>query len=335
MPLKPGILTQLYREQQAQQQAQGQSPQTAPAPRAPQEEPPEQKEERIVQIPLDALEDFPKELHPFRPATAERLGELKQDILTNGILAPLLVREVAPERYQILAGHNRKRAASMANYRNVPCIVKDVTDDEAINIMLSDNLYQRDDLLPSEKAFAYKLQLETMQRKAGRPSAENGATTLPHFQGKKTRDIIAEKSGESHEQVRKYIRLTYLIPELLQKVDDKAIGFQIGVTLSYLTEEAQETVYTYYFIDNTNQHIDQSLANDLRTIDSDPDQCITPELLDILAQQRAERRFRQVKVQMKDIRKYFSPEVSKEDVVETIEKALDYYYHNRQLGGTT
>ena len=340
MPLKEGIYDLLYKE--AVQNAEGtkaaREPETTANP------PPT---EQLVQLPVDALEDFPADIHPFRPAGAERLEQLRQDIVLNGILAPLLVRPLENGNYQILAGHNRKRAAVLAHYDQVPCIIKDVDDADAISIMLSDNLTQREDLLPSEKARAYKMQLDNMKRRPGRPrnSAQtepnldqdaadlNCATTLHNLESKRSREILAEGSGESHEQIRKYIRLNYLSEDLLQKVDDQAIGLQIGCTLSYLTEEAQETVYTYYFVDNKGQHIDQSLASELRTIDADPAQEITVEVLDQLAQERAERRFRVVKIQMKGIRQYFRPDVTKEEVAQVIEDAVAFYYEHRQLGG--
>lgn len=333
MQYKAGVIEQMYRKQQAEYEARKAQKALEEQQSLPVSNMGNPTAGQLVQLPVDSLEDFPAEIHPFHPATAVRLEELRQDIITNGILAPLLVRQIAPGRYQILAGHNRRRAAKLAKYDNVPCIVKNVTDDEAINIMLSDNLYQREDLLPSEKAYAYKLKLETMRRKAGRPKAENNVPSGHNSLVGKSREILAAESPDSNTQIQRYIRLTQLSKDLLNKVDSQAIGLQIGATLSYLSPEAQETVYTYYFVDNTSQHIDQSLANELRTIDSDPDQLITPEVLDRLATERAERRFRQVKVQMKDIRKYFRPEVTKEDVVETIEKALAFYYENRQLGG--
>lgn len=285
----------------------------------------------IIQVlPIDLLDDFPQSIHPFRPASAERLELLKDDIVQHGILSPLLVRSVNGGRYQILAGHNRKRAALLAKYTSVPCIIKDGSDDEAINIMLSDNLMQRDDLLPSEKAFAYKLKLEAMRRRQGE---RTDLTSVPSGQklGMTSRELLASNSPDSNTQIQRYIRLTELSESLLKKVDDQAIGIQIGGTLSYLSPKAQEVVYTYYFVDNTSQHIDQSLANEIRAIDADPLRNVTVEELDRLAAERAERKFRLVKVQMKDIRKYFKADVTKEEVIQAIEDALAFYYENRQL----
>ena len=124
--------------------------------------------------------------------------------------------------YQMVSGHRRKFASELAELPTVPCIVRELTDDEVIIIMVDSNL-QREQVLPSEKAFAYNLKLDAMKRQAGRPSKENGATVLPHFSGKKSRQILAEQSGESHEQIRKYIRLTNLIPEILEMVDNSVL----------------------------------------------------------------------------------------------------------------
>ena len=202
-------------------------------------QPPEPPKEQLVQLPLTQLEDFPADRHPFRPGSDSRIQQLRQDIVLNGVLSPLLVRSLGQGHYQILAGHNRKRAAALANYTKVPCIIRDVNEDEAVNIMLSDNLMQRDDLLPSEKAFAYKMKLEAMKRQGQRADLTSGQV------GPKLRsdEQLALDSGESRKQVQRFIRLTELIPALLEKVDEQAIGLTIGCTLSYLTDAAQEVVY--------------------------------------------------------------------------------------------
>lgn len=333
------------REASAQEQAAAQAPPLAAQP----------PKEQIIFLPLNRLEDFPQELHPFHPPSEKRIEEIRADIVQNGILAPLLVRDLGDERYQILAGHTRKKAAELAHYETVPCIIKQADDEETINIMLSDNLLQREGLLPSEKAYAYKLKLDTMKRQAGRPRKGNGGQVDPYFSKEentdgfpstensvppghhsimgKSRELLATNSPDSNTQIQRYIRLTYLSRELLQKVDEQAIGLQIGGTLSYLTEASQDLIYTYYFVDNKDQHIDQTLADELRTIDADPAQELTVAVLDRLATERTERRFKVVKIQMKDIRKYFQPDVKKEEVAKIIEEALDFYYSHRQLGG--
>lgn len=357
MQYKDGIWKKIYEE--AVEKVEREQREAAEQERAAAQAPPEAAqppEEQIISLPLNSLEDFPQELHPFHPASEKRIEEIRADIVQNGILAPLLVRNLGDGRYQILAGHTRKKAAELAHYETVPCIIKQADDEEAINIMLSDNLLQREDLLPSEKAYAYKLRLDTMKRQGKRTdltSCQNGTklaenngvdqedyqmdtTCSPSgnkLQGKKSSIELAEKVGESKNQIFRYIRLTFLSKDLLQKVDEQAIGLQIGATLSYLTAAAQELIFSYYFVDHKNQHIDQALADELRTIDADPAQELTVAVLDRLAVERAERRFKVVKIQMKNIRKYFQPDVKKEEVAKVIEEALDFYYSHRQLGG--
>ena len=331
MQYKDGIWKKIYEE--AVEKVEREQREAAEQERAAAQAPPEAAqppEEQIISLPLNSLEDFPQELHPFHPASEKRIEEIRADIVQNGILAPLLVRDLGDRRYQILAGHTRKKAAELAHYETVPCIIKQADDEEAINIMLSDNLLQREELLPSEKAFAYKMRLEAMNRQGQRSDLTSSQT------GTKLRSDaeLAEKVGESRNQIQRYIRLTFLSKELLQKVDEQAIGLQIGATLSYLTAAAQELIFSYYFVDHKNQHIDQALADELRTIDADPAQELTVAVLDRLAVERAERRFKVVKIQMKDIRKYFQPDVKKEEVAKVIEEALDFYYSHRQLGNT-
>lgn len=357
MQYKDGIWKKIYEE--AVEKVEREQREAAEQERAAAQAPPEAAqppEEQIISLPLNSLEDFPQELHPFHPASEKRIEEIRADIVQNGILAPLLVRDLGDGRYQILAGHTRKKAAELAHYETVPCIIKQADDEEAINIMLSDNLLQREELLPSEKAFAYKMRLEAMKRQAGRPRKENGGQLSLRFSKDenmdvfpsrensvpsghhsimgKSRELLATNSPDSNTQIQRYIRLTFLSKDLLQKVDEQAIGLQIGATLSYLTAATQELIFSYYFVDHKNQHIDQALADELRTIDADPAQELTVAVLDRLAVERAERRFKVVKIQMKNIRKYFQPDVKKEEVAKVIEEALDFYYSHRQLGNT-
>ena len=161
----------------------------------------------VTDLPAAEISDFPN--HPFKVRMDESMVELTESVKERGVLSPVLVRPMPDGGYQMVAGHRRKRAAELAELPTIPCIVRELTDDEATIIMVDSNL-QREQVLPSEKAFAYKMKLDAMKRQAGRPSKENGATVLPHFSGKKSRQILAEQSGESHEQIRKYIRLTNL-----------------------------------------------------------------------------------------------------------------------------
>ena len=196
--------------------------------------------EQIAMLPLDVLEDYPAELHPFHPASAARLESLRESIVQNGILAPLLVRDLGDGRYQILAGHNRKRAAKLAGYSEVPCIIKDVDDIDANNIMLADNLNHRPELLPSEKAMAYKMMLDNMRKRQGErtdlTSCQNGTKLAETRADQK----LSKNSTDSARQIQRYIRLTYLIPQLLELVDAGKLKLVAGSDISFLPQNIQE-----------------------------------------------------------------------------------------------
>ena len=195
-----------------------------------QEERDEAKLSKIRDIPLEEIDDFPD--HPFQVREDEDMFQLVESIKERGVITPATVRQKEDGRYELISGHRRKRACELAGFETLRCEVVDLDRDEATILMVESN-FQRSQILPSEKAHAYKMRLDAMKRQAGRPSKENGATVLPHLQGKKSREILAAESGESHEQIRKYIRLTNLVPELLEFVDEGRIKMRPAVELSY------------------------------------------------------------------------------------------------------
>ena len=203
----------------------------------------------IQQLPINAL--VPYQDQPFRPYTKEKLIVLAEDIAENGVLSPIIVRLIDEDTYQILAGHNRVEACKLLGMDSIPSIVKPVDDNQAALIMLNTNLNQRDELLPSEKAFAYKMQLETMKRQGRRTdlcsigAQENEDDIYSNGAQVKSRDIIADQNNTSREQVRRYIRLTYLNQPLLDRVDNGNLPFRAGVNLSYLTEAQQKGLLEY------------------------------------------------------------------------------------------
>ena len=166
----------------------------------------------VTDLPTAEISDFPD--HPFKVRMDESMTELADSVKERGVLSPVLVRPLPDGGYQMVAGHRRKMAAELAGLPTVPCIIRELTDDEAIIIMVDSNL-QRDQVLPSEKAFAYKMKLDAMKRQAGRPSKENSSPVGMNFRGKQTLDLIAQESGDSRNQIHRYIRLTNLLPELL------------------------------------------------------------------------------------------------------------------------
>lgn len=208
----------------------------------------EAQRETVRDIPLEEISDCPN--HPFKVRMDESMMEMVESVKQYGVLVPALVRPKPDGGYEMIAGHRRRKASELAEKQTLSCIVRDMTDDEATIVMVDSNL-QREQILPSEKAFAYKMKLDAMKRQAGRPSKENGATLLPHLSGKKSRDILAEQTGESHEQIRKFVRLTHLIPEILDLVDNSVlkekdilqIALRPAVELSYLTEKEQQDLF--------------------------------------------------------------------------------------------
>ena len=204
-----------------------------------QEERDEAKREYVADIPLTEISDFPN--HPYKVKQDESMLELAASIRVKGVVNPALVRPKPEGGYEMVAGHRRKFASELAGKTDMPCIVRNLTDDEATIIMVDSNL-QRDKVLPSEKAFAYKMKLDAMKRQAGRPS-KNSATVLPNYGGKSSRQLLAEEVGESHEQIRKYIRLTELITPILDMVDEGKIAMRPAVELSYLPKEQQQVLF--------------------------------------------------------------------------------------------
>ena len=199
----------------------------------------ENKLPRIYDIPLSEIDDFPD--HPFKVKLDEDMDQLVQSIKERGIITPVTLRPKEDGRYKIVSGHRRRKACELAGFETVKAEVREMTRDEAIILMVESN-FQRSQILPSGKAFAYKMRLEAMKRQAGRPSKDNSAPVVQNFDGKTTREIVAAESGESHEQVRRYIRLTNLVPELLDLVDEGKIKMRPAVELSYLDEDSQRAV---------------------------------------------------------------------------------------------
>lgn len=215
--------------------------------------------EKIVHLPLSELHT-PK-IHPFKVRDDEAMQEMAESIKRYGVMTPGIARPLPEGGYELVAGNRRRRASEIAGVDTLPVIVRELDDDAAIILMVDSNL-QRETLLPSEKAFAYKMKLDAMRRQAGRPTKDNSATVLQNYDGKTSRELLAEQSGESHEQVRKFIRLTELIPPLLDMVDEKQIALRPAVELSYLPKDQQELLLQVMEHDEVFPSIKQ--ANELR-----------------------------------------------------------------------
>lgn len=190
-------------------------------------------EDYVIPIPLDQIDDFPN--HPYKVRDDDKMKELSESIKTYGVSQPVIVRKKEDGRYEMISGHRRKFASHLAGKKDIMAIVKDLTDEEATILMVDSNENQREEILPSEKAFAYKMKLEAMNKQAGRPKGN----MTPVVSEKRTNEIVGEQNGESREQVRRYIRLTELIKEILDMVDEKKIAFRPTVEISYLSEDNQ------------------------------------------------------------------------------------------------
>ncbi len=194
------------------------------------------KRERLMEIPISLIHDFPD--HPYKVKDDENMLELVESIKTRGLIQPVLVRPLDDGTYEMVSGHRRKRAFELANIEKIPARVQELTKDEAILSMVDSNL-QRDEILPSEKAYAFKMRLEAMNRQGMRTDR----TSTPVESKFRTNEQLAEEVGESREQIRRYIRLTNLIPELLNLVDEKLIAMRPAVEISYFAPEAQKWLY--------------------------------------------------------------------------------------------
>ena len=276
------------------------------------------KRDVVLDLPLDQIGDFPN--HPFKVRQDEAMMEMMESVQLHGVLVPGLVRQLADGSYQMVSGHRRKLASRLAGLDTLPCIVRDLTDDEAIIVMVDSNL-QREKVLPSEKAFAYKMKLEAMRRQAGRPSKENGVPVGHHFQQGKSRELLAANSPDSNTQIQRYIRLTYLLPEILAMVDDSKIAFRPAVELSYLAEKEQRILY------DAMGHADctPSLAQAIKMKSFSREGKLSEAVIrSIMAEEKPNQK-EQFRIPKERISKYFPPGTPAQKIEDTIIKALELY----------
>ena len=196
-------------------------------------------EETALDLEVEKIRSFKN--HPFKVVDDEKMQDLVESIRVNGILSPVLVRPIGNDIYEMVSGHRRMHAAIILGMEKIPAIIREMTDDEAIVKMVDANI-QREELLPSEKAFAYRMKMDAMRRQAGRPTKENPRQIVGNFE---TADIVGKENGESGRQVQRFIRLTELIPELLEYVDKKRLQFTVAVEISYIDKEIQKWLFEY------------------------------------------------------------------------------------------
>ena len=286
----------------------------------------EAQRETVRDIPLEEISDFPN--HPFKVRMDESMMEMVDSVKQYGVLVPALVRPKRSGGYEMIAGHRRRKASELAEKQTISCIVRDMTDDEATIVMVDSNL-QREQILPSEKAFAYKMKLEAMKRQAGRPKKENLSPVGIDFRGKQTLDVMAEEVGDSRNQIHRYIRLTHLIPEILDLVDNSVlkekdilqIAIRPAVELSYLTEkEQQDLVEIMESEDCTPSH-----AQAIKMRQFSQEGRLDANVLLSIMQEEKPNQVEQFKMPKERISKFFSPGTPAKKMEDTIVKALELY----------
>ena len=288
------------------------------------------KLERVVNLSPAEISDFPN--HPFKVRMDEEMLQMAESVKQHGVLVPVLVRPKENGGYEMVSGHRRKCAAELAEMSEIPCIVRNLTDDEAVIVMVDSNL-QRETILPSEKAFAYKMKLDAMRRIAGRPQKENCATPLHNFDGKRSRQILAEQVGESHEQVRKYICLTNLIPDLLDLVDNTVLkekdklqmALRPAVELSYLKKSEQEDLFHIITESDCTPSHAQAIKMRKMSEAKEPEERLDKDVFLSIMEEEKPNQVEQFKIPKERISKYFAPGTPAQKIEDTIVKALELY----------
>lgn len=269
--------------------------------------------EKVEYIDIDKIKDFPN--HPFKVVNDDKMQELASSIKEYGVILPIMVRPKEDGTYEIVSGHRRKMAAQIAGLKDIKCIVKDLTDDEATIIMVDSNI-QREEILPSERAFAYKMKLEAMKHQGIR----NDLTSRP-VGDKLSTEVLGEEVGESARQIQRYIRLTELIPEILQMVDDKKVAFRPAVEISYLSEENQ---YVLLNIMEFNE-CTPSLAQAIRLKKLEQEGNLTEEKLETIMEQEKPNQKEQIKFGVEKIQDYFPKGYTQEQMENKIKELLEKY----------
>lgn len=273
--------------------------------------------EKVVTLNPADISDFPN--HPFKVKQDEAMAEMVDSVKQYGVLVPALVRPKADGGYEMVAGHRRKCAATLAGITEMPCIVRNLTDDEATIIMVDSNL-QRETILPSEKAFAYKMKLEAMKRQ-GQRSDLTSAPLEPKLKGSRSNEELAASSPDSRSQIQRFIRLTELIPPVLDMVDSGKIAFRPAVELSYLSKDQQQSLHDTMECEDCTP----SLAQAIKMKEFSKDGRLTDEVILSIMQEEKPNQKEQFKMPKERISKYFAPGTPAQKIEDTIVKALEMY----------
>ncbi len=273
----------------------------------------------ITEVLISALVDFKD--HPFKIVDDEKMADMIESIKEHGVLTPIIVR-AKDDNYEIISGHRRKFACEKLNITKIPAIIKELNDDEATILMIDSNI-QREEILPSERAFAYKMKLEAMKRQAGRPK-KNSTQVGQNFKGKFSVEILAEETGESRNQIQRFIRLTNLNKNLLEMVDTKKIPFNTAVELSYLKENEQEILYSAINEYGTIPSMKQAA----RLKNFSKEEKLDKNVIDAIMTEETETPIK-INLTGKSLKKYFPKEYTQKQMEDVIYKLLEDWAKNK------
>ena len=283
-----------------------------------QEERDEQKLEKVEKIAVSSISNFPN--HPYQVKDNEEMEDFVENIKQKGVIHPVIVRPKEDGTYEMISGHRRKRACELAGIKEIPAIVRDMSDEDAIIYMVDSNK-QREKILPSEKAFAYKMKLEAMKRQGQRNDLTTSVPTAQKLEGKTSREIWGEEMGESQDQVRRYIRLTELIPELLQLVDDEKMKLRPAVEISYLTKSEQE--YVFEAMEYNEVFPSHPQARELKKLSTEGK--LTDDEIDRIMSEEKPNQKENIKFSVDKVRGYFPKEYTPTEMQNIIVKLLENY----------
>lgn len=277
--------------------------------------------ERVQEIPLDQLKPFKN--HPFKVRDDQRMLDTADSIREYGVLVPAIARPDPNGGYELISGHRRKRGCEMAGLQTMPVIIRDLDDDAAVLVMVDSNI-QREELLPSERAFAYRMKLEAIERVKGRP--KKVGQVVPDFQGKRSTEIVADGTGESYKQVQRYIRLTELIPELLDMVDERKLAFNPAVEVSYLKQDEQRMLLEAMDAEQTTPSLSQ--AQRLKKFSQEGK--LTEEAMSAIMSEEKKSEMDKVTLRSDTLHKYFPKSYTPKQMEQTIIRLLDVWQKQRQ-----
>lgn len=277
--------------------------------------------ERVQEIPLDQLKPFKN--HPFKVRDDQRMLDTADSIREYGVLVPAIARPDPNGGYELISGHRRKRGCEMAGLQTMPVIIRDLDDDAAVLVMVDSNI-QREELLPSERAFAYKMKLDAIERVKGRP--KKVGQVVPDFQGKRSTEVVAEGTGESYKQVQRFIRLTELISELLDMVDERKLAFNPAVEVSYLKRDEQRMLLEAMDAEQTTPSLSQ--AQRLKKFSQEGR--LTEEAMSAIMSEEKKSDMDKVTLRSDTLRRYFPKSYTPKQMEQTIIKLLDVWQKQRQ-----